>query len=275
MNADAHHCRCSETPTPRRSHAVRDTVADAAAHPADSGSAGEGSTERDGESAPQPAGQEPADPDRSASESPASALSAIDVQLTLETPDVDPPFADWGPPLIERLIRLLGWSQADLSVAVVDDATMADLHVQYKNVPGTTDVLTFDLRAVDLRAVDLGETDAAALASTLGATFDEPLEAELILCIDEAARQAAARGHEVRAELLLYAVHGLLHLAGHDDHDPAAAARMHQREDQLLAMVGLPAVYSRGGRAADGDPDGDPDNDRNHQGYDAGYDPLT
>lgn len=163
-----------------------------------------------------------------------SAVPALEIDMALETPDADPPFDGWAQPLLARLIRLLGWTQGELSLAIVGDATMADLHQRYKNVPGTTDVLTFDLREPQDVGVAAGQT-----------SFDPPLEAELVLCIDEAARQAAGRDHPVRAELLLYAVHGLLHLAGHDDHEPAAAAAMHEREDQLLAVLGLPALYRR------------------------------
>ena len=99
---------------------------------------------------------------------------------------------------------------------------MARLHEQYAGVPGTTDVLTFDLR-----------DDPA-----------EPLVGDIAICWDEAVRQADARHHPPRHEALLYAVHGLMHLLGEDDHDPAAAARMHLREDRLLAELGLPPVYA-------------------------------
>lgn len=155
----------------------------------------------------------------------------IDVELLCEAADCDPPFDPWAVPLLARVVRTLGWTAAGLSVALVGDDRMAQLHRRYRQMADTTDVLTFDLREpVDLE----GDTP-----------FSVPLEAELVLCVDEAARQAARLGHETRQELLLYAVHGLLHLAGCDDHEPAAAAEMHRREDALLTALGLPAVYGR------------------------------
>lgn len=153
----------------------------------------------------------------------------VDIELTFEAGNCTPPFDGWALPLLTAVVRTLGWSAANLSVALVGDEQMAELHQRYKQTTGTTDVLTFDLREpADME----GE-----------APFAVPLEAELVLCVDEAARQAARLGHETRQELLLYAIHGLLHLAGYDDHEPEAAAAMHRREDELLESLGLPAVY--------------------------------
>ncbi len=119
---------------------------------------------------------------------------------------------------------LVGVDLSRVSLAVVSDPEMAQMHEQYKNVSGTTDVLTFDLR------------DEA----------DEPVEGDIVLCFDEASRQAAARGHALSHELLLYAVHGLLHLLGYDDHNADDAAAMHAREDELLKQIGLQPVYANG-----------------------------
>ena len=144
------------------------------------------------------------------------------IAVAWQATDCDPPASDWLEARLGHILALLEIGEADLSLAVVDDATMARLHEESCNEPGTTDVLTFDLR---------DEADEA------------PLEGELVLCIDEAARQAARQGHATRLELLLYAVHGMLHLLGEDDHDPAAARRMHQREDELLTAAGVGPVY--------------------------------
>ena len=64
-----------------------------------------------------------------------------------------------------------------------------------------------------------------------------------------ARRRAAARDKTLataRAELALYLVHGLLHLAGYDDRDAAAFRRMHRREDEILATLGLGGVFQDG-----------------------------
>jgi len=111
----------------------------------------------------------------------------------------------------------------ELSVIVIDDARMAELHERFAGQPGTTDVLTFDLR-----------DDPAGPA----------IDGEVYICLDEARRRAVERGHGVDKELLLYALHGLLHLMGYDDHDPADHARMHAREDQVLEAIGIGTVFA-------------------------------
>lgn len=148
----------------------------------------------------------------------------IHVQLHRQVPDTVPPSARWLPPRLARAAELAGADHATLTVVLVGDDLMRRLHHRYHRLRATTDVLTFDLRDQP----------------------GDPLEADLVLCVDQARRQAAHRGHDARVELLLYAVHGLLHLLGHDDHDPRAAQRMHRREDELLTAVGVGPVFAPG-----------------------------
>jgi probable rRNA maturation factor len=144
------------------------------------------------------------------------------VSYHLDTPDVDPPSAGWLEPILERAMTLAGVAAGRIELTLVDDDTMAQLHGEHCGDPSTTDVLTFDL----------GDGGPGRDAAT-------PVEGDILICRDEARRQAAARGHDAREELLLYAVHGLLHLLGEDDRDPAAFTQMHRREDQLLTELGV------------------------------------
>lgn len=122
-------------------------------------------------------------------------------------------------------LRTLG-AEGEVRVRVIDDPAMADAHVRYSGVAGTTDVLTFDLS---------GDPEG-------------PLDVDILVCIDEARRQAETRGHAVDRELLLYIIHGILHCLGHDDHDDARATLMHAEEDRLLTAIGVgPTFATRGG----------------------------
>jgi probable rRNA maturation factor len=149
--------------------------------------------------------------------------------LVLATADTDPPLVGWLEGCFDQLLDLAGAGDAELTLAVVDDARMAELHEQYCGESGTTDVLTFDLRERP----------------------NEPPAGDIVICLDEAARQAAERGHATRVEVLLYALHGLLHLLGYDDHTPAEHAAMHRREDALLSAIGVGPVYEAGGQGTD------------------------
>lgn len=112
----------------------------------------------------------------------------------------------------------------EVRVRVVADAEMAAAHVRYSGVEGTTDVLTFDMRDCD---------DA-----------DVPLDVDLWVCIDEANRQAEARGIDTDRELLLYCIHGVLHCLGHDDHTDEGFERMHAEEDRLLEAIGVGRTFA-------------------------------
>lgn len=118
-------------------------------------------------------------------------------------------------------------------VFVIDDRLMRDLHQAHLGEPDTTDVMTFDLTEREP-----------------GTPGDEtPIEVEIVVCADEAARRAAELGHGLDRELLLYAVHGLLHCTGMDDHTESGAAAMHEEEDRILRAIGVGATYRPGDAA--------------------------
>ncbi|MEM9372899.1 MAG: rRNA maturation RNase YbeY, partial [Planctomycetota bacterium] len=99
-------------------------------------------------------------------------------------------------------------------------------HEHHTGVPGTTDVLTFDLRSEEARATEV-----------------RTLDADITVCVDEARRRGRELRHEPRRELLLYVIHGVLHCLGHDDHDPTAFDRMHAAEDELLERIGVGRTF--------------------------------
>ena len=109
-----------------------------------------------------------------------------------------------------------------MSLVLATDATMSDLHQRFMNDRTTTDVLTFPLD------VDNG-----------GRT----ISGEVYVCVPEARRRAKELGSRARDEVLLYALHGMLHLCGFDDRTPAGFTRMHRTEDRILARIGVGAVF--------------------------------
>ncbi len=91
----------------------------------------------------------------------------------------------------------------------------------------------------------LRRTFCCLLSFPLGEPNSSRLSGELVIGAEVALAQAAERGHDVQAELALYVIHGLLHLCGYDDHDPAGAAAMRARERHYLRQLGLPDVAPR------------------------------
>jgi len=100
----------------------------------------------------------------------------------------------------------------DIVVALVDDATIARLHEQFLGEPGPTDVLSFP-------------------------------HGEIVASGETAWREARARGIDPRHELLLYVVHGALHLAGYRDKGRHDAGRMRAAERRVLSVMGVGDVF--------------------------------
>lgn len=104
----------------------------------------------------------------------------------------------------------------DVDVVLVGDRALAELHARFLDDPTPTDVITFDL------------DDAFGGAA-----------AELYVSVERARAVARRRGIDARRELLLYVVHGALHLCGFDDHAPRERARMRAAERAVLARLEL------------------------------------
>ncbi len=120
---------------------------------------------------------------------------------------------------------------AELSLLVVDEQAMEELHVRWMGEPGPTDVLAFPMDELDLRGSrgvghDGAEADAAPdSAAVLG---------DVVLCPPVAARQAVEAGHGQQDELELLCTHGVLHLLGYDHAEPEEHAEMFGLQAQLL-----------------------------------------
>ncbi len=110
--------------------------------------------------------------------------------------------------------------QADLFVRLVDTATMTDLHVQWMDEPGPTDVLSFPID--ELRP---GREGDPAGPGVLG---------DVVLCPEVAATQAHAAGHSTAEEMLLLTTHGILHLLGYDHAEPDEEKEMFALQRRLL-----------------------------------------
>lgn len=128
-----------------------------------------------------------------------------------------------------QLVRLVAFDleklfvhpDADVSLVLVDVAAMEQLHVQWMDEPGPTDVLSFPMD--ELRP---GSHDRPTPAGLLG---------DIVLCPEVAQAQAAEAGHSLMAELRLLTTHGLLHLLGFDHAEPADRDEMFTLQDRLLA----------------------------------------
>jgi probable rRNA maturation factor len=119
---------------------------------------------------------------------------------------------------------------ADLSMLLVDEAHMTNLHEKWMDEPGPTDVLSFPMD-------ELRPHSMAGPNRSRGRESDEPepvLLGDVVLCPQVAAVQAKQHGQSAQAELELLTVHGVLHLLGYDHADPEEEAEMFGLQNELL-----------------------------------------
>lgn len=120
-------------------------------------------------------------------------------------------------------------AHADLSVALVDDRAIHELNRRYLQHDCPTDVITFPLSGAG-----------------------EPLVAEIVVSVETAAREARRRRCTCEDEVLLYLIHGILHLCGYDDHAESDSRRMRRRQRELLRSFQQSGATGRRDRAGRG-----------------------
>lgn len=95
---------------------------------------------------------------------------------------------------------------SEIEVTLMTDPEIAAIHGEFLDDPTPTDVITFH-------------------------------HGEILISLNTAARQAATHGLSVPDETALYLIHGLLHLAGWDDHDPTSATAMANLQQTILQQI--------------------------------------
>jgi probable rRNA maturation factor len=98
---------------------------------------------------------------------------------------------------------------------------MTDLHVEWMNEPGPTDVLSFPMD--ELRSAAEGEAP------------EQGVVGDIAMCPSFAAVQAAEKGRSLDEELQFLTTHGFLHLIGHDHQELEDEARMFALQDLVLS----------------------------------------
>jgi probable rRNA maturation factor len=120
------------------------------------------------------------------------------------------------------LERLHMHPDTEVSITFVDERRMSDLHEEYMDEPGPTDVMAWPMDELQP-----GAPGALSGPGVLG---------DVVICPQFAARQAQAAGHDLAQEMQLLLTHGILHLLGHDHAEPEEHAVMFGLQDDLLAQ---------------------------------------
>lgn len=128
----------------------------------------------------------------------------------------------------------------ELSITFVDEKAMGELHEEWMDLEGPTDVMSFPMD-------ELREGREGELAP-------EGLLGDIVICPTVAARQARIAGHSSEEEMLLLLTHGILHLLGYDHVEPEEERVMFTLQRKLL-LTFLAGRGSRVGICDTGGPD--------------------
>jgi probable rRNA maturation factor len=120
----------------------------------------------------------------------------------------------------------------ELGVALVGETRIAELNEQWLKHHGPTDVIAFSY----------GDDAPEAV-----------LRGDLFVCVPVAVEQANRFRTTWQKEILRYIIHGLLHLRGHDDHDPLKRRTMKREENRLLKELTLRFNVGRIARSVTGE----------------------
>lgn len=116
--------------------------------------------------------------------------------------------------------RLRLHPETEVSICFVDEERMSQLHVEWMEEPGPTDVLSFPMD--ELRVPEWNEK---APTGILG---------DIVLCPAFARRQAEQAGQSMEDELAMLLTHGILHCLGHDHAEPEEHKVMFDLQHELL-----------------------------------------
>jgi probable rRNA maturation factor len=138
--------------------------------------------------------------------------------------------ANFAKKLLERAARAALEHQkspeCELTIVLTDDAKIREMNRDYLGIDSPTDVLSFPA----------SETDPETGSPYLG---------DILISLPYAARSAQKAGHPLEVEVQLLAVHGILHLLGHDHATARTKARMWKAQAEILTSLGLGSIKIR------------------------------
>ncbi|MGV2335928.1 MAG UNVERIFIED_CONTAM: rRNA maturation RNase YbeY [Planctomycetaceae bacterium] len=145
---------------------------------------------------------------------------------------------------------------AVVSITLVDNETIHRVNREHLQHDYPTDVISFQLdyntddNADDEEEenhYDEHETETAAESQAQDEGNEVPrcimIEGEIIASAEMAIQMASECGWSPSSELLLYIIHGLLHICGYDDLSPPEKTVMRSRERHILGLLGLQPAY--------------------------------
>ncbi|MCH3973069.1 MAG: rRNA maturation RNase YbeY [Oscillospiraceae bacterium] len=121
-------------------------------------------------------------------------------------------------------------ASAQVSVTFVDNNQIHKLNKQYRDVDAPTDVLSFPMGEKGVY-----DTDYSTGTKILG---------DIVISMEKAVEQADRYGHSLEREVGYLTAHSMLHLLGYDHEEGIERVHMREKEEQVMAELGLPSSSS-------------------------------
>lgn len=129
--------------------------------------------------------------------------------------------------ILNRTLKEEKVKEISLSIVLVDNKQIKQLNRRFLKRNRVTDVLAFPLE-------ELNHKGTKSTKMKLNSLCPPCLCGEIIISVEKAYQEARLRKIHPHHEIVLYCVHGLLHLLGYDDHRPKDKKRMRARQEQIL-----------------------------------------
>lgn len=127
---------------------------------------------------------------------------------------------------IRRWVQAAQFAPAEFTIRFVGDEEGRELNRDYRGKDYATNVLTF------------------AYAEGEEVADEDPVQADIVLCIDVLLKEAAERNIPVTQHAAHLIVHGVLHAQGYDHEEDDEAAEMEGLETEILTGLGYPDPYA-------------------------------
>lgn len=137
--------------------------------------------------------------------------------------------------LIERVIgKALEYEKfeknAEVSVLLVDDMQIREINGEFRQLDKPTDVLSFPM---------LDFSGGRAIDSVGDSYLGTVVLGDIVVSLERAKAQAVEYGHSFEREVGFLVCHSVLHLLGYDHETEEERAVMRQKEEAVLALLGL------------------------------------
>ncbi len=135
---------------------------------------------------------------------------------------------------IDQAAAVVSTTGTEIAIVLTDDSAIRQLNRLWRGIDAPTNVLSFPSKAANAR----GHTD------------QQPHLGDIVLAYETIAREASAEHKPIAHHVAHLAVHGFLHLLGHDHEKDVDAETMERAERKILRRLHIPDPYREPGKVA-------------------------